>query len=143
MDAVYFTGGDAGAVRLARAARVLVATPRALAVLREAGVELDALVGSGRDEGEVYRAGDLEPAPRLVVRTAGASGGVANPGGAFPAAPLPGPIVDAYGAGDSFAAGLTYALAQRWELQSVLAFAARCGAAALAGRGSFGGQLVL
>ena len=32
-DAVYVTGGDAGAVRAARAADVLVATPRALGAL--------------------------------------------------------------------------------------------------------------
>ncbi len=141
MDAVYFTGGDADAVRAARAARVLVATPRALDVLREAGLELDALVGSSRDAGEVYRPGDLEPPPRLVVRTAGAEGGVAKPGGPFPAASLPGLIVDSYGAGDSFAAGLTYGLAHPWELQATLAFAARCGAHALTGRGAFAGQL--
>src|SRR5207244_2763874 len=104
---------------------------RGLEVLQEAGVELDALVGSASDEGEVYRAGDLEPPPRLVVRTAGKAGGTAEPGGPYPAAPLPGPLVDAYGAGDSFAAGLTYALAQGWEQDAVLAFAARCGAAAL------------
>ena len=30
MDAVYFTAGDVGALRAARAARVLVASPRAL-----------------------------------------------------------------------------------------------------------------
>src|SRR5215211_2881105 len=46
-DAVYFTGGDAQALRAARRARVLVATARELPTLVEAGVELDALVGSG------------------------------------------------------------------------------------------------
>jgi ribokinase len=45
-DAVYFTGGDAGALRNARAARVLTATPRAgEQTLAEAGVGLDALIG--------------------------------------------------------------------------------------------------
>src|SRR5690606_3858445 len=43
-DAVYLTAADADGVRAARAARVLVATPRALATLREAGIRLDALV---------------------------------------------------------------------------------------------------
>jgi ribokinase len=143
VDGVYFTGGDADALRAARAARVLVATPRALAVLSEAGVELDALVGSGRDEAERYVVGDIEPPPKLVVRTEGAEGGTSEPGGRFSAAPLPGPKVDAYGAGDSFAAGLTYALAGGYDREDALAFAARCGAAALTGRGAFAGQLRL
>ena len=140
IDAVYFTSGDAAALRAARAARVLTATPRALDVLARAGVLLDALIGSGRDPGERYQPGDIDPPPRLVVRTLGADGGVAEPGGAFAAAPLPGPIVDTYGAGDSFAAGLTYALAAGYELQAALGFAARCGAAAVTGRGAFDGQ---
>jgi ribokinase len=143
LDGVYFTGGDATALRAARAARLLVATPRAQPVLAEAGVQLDALVGSGPDEAERYAAGDIEPQPSLVVRTAGASGGTSVPGGTFPAAPLPGPKVDAYGAGDSFAAGLTYALAAGYERGEALAFASRCGAAALTGRGAFAGQLRL
>jgi ribokinase len=50
VDAVYFTGGDADALRAARAARVSVATARAAEVVREAGVELDALVASGTGE---------------------------------------------------------------------------------------------
>src|SRR5437763_9771967 len=38
MDAVYFTGGDVDALRAARAARVLTATPRPFAPLRDAPV---------------------------------------------------------------------------------------------------------
>jgi ribokinase len=140
-DGVYFTGGDADALRLARAARVLTATPRAMDSLREAGVELDALVGSGKDAGEAYEPGDLEPPPRLHVATLGERGGFSEPGGPFPAAPLPGPVVDAYGAGDSFAAGLTYGLAAGMSREEAIDLAARCGAAALTGRGAFAGQL--
>ena len=140
-DGVYFTAGDAAALRRARAARVLTATPRALATLREGGVELDALIGSGRDPGEVYAPGDVVPPPRLVVRTFGADGAVAEPGGRFAASPLPGPRADAYGAGDSFAACLTFALAQDLPLGEAMELAARCGAAALTGRGAFEGQL--
>ena len=57
--------------------------------------------------------------------------------------PLPGPIVDAYGAGDSFAAGLTYGLAAGMTPADAVALASRCGAAALTGRGAFAGQLEL
>ncbi len=66
-DGIYLTAGDRDAVRAARGARSLVATVRALPELNEAGVEIDALVSSANDEGERYIAGDLDPAPRLVV----------------------------------------------------------------------------
>src|SRR5438132_5706828 len=81
MDAVFFVSGDAEAVRLARSARVLVATARELPTLRVAGVELDVIVGSGEDEGELYHPGELDPAPTLVVTTAARLGGWAQPGG--------------------------------------------------------------
>lgn len=141
MDGVYFTGGDVAALRAARAARVLTATPRAMETLRTAHVELDALVGSARDAGEVYVPGELDPPPTLYVATAGAAGGTMTPGGPFPPATLPGPVVDTYGAGDSFAAGLTYGLAAAMTSEDSVALAARCGAAALTGRGAFEGQL--
>lgn len=142
-DAVYLTGGDAGAVRAARRAGVLVATPRALEALAGAGVELDVLVGSATDANERYRAGDLEPPPRVLVQTAGAAGGTYELDGrtcAFAAAPLPRPGGDAYGAGDSFAAGLTYGLGTGLAIDEALALAARCGAAARSGRGAFAGR---
>jgi ribokinase len=140
-DAVYFVSGDADALRAARAARLLVATSRELPTLRTAGVRLDVLVGSGEDEDELYHPGDLEPPPDLVVTTAGKLGGWSQPGGPFRAAPLPGPIADAYGCGDSFAAGLTFALARGDSRDDALAFAARCGAAVLTGRGPYTAQL--
>jgi ribokinase len=143
--AVYFTAGDSAAVRAARAARTLVSTARGLETLVEAHVELDALVSSARDTGERYEPGDLEPPPRLVVRTAGAAGGSwERPGGergTYRAAPVPGPVQDAYGCGDSFAAGLTYGLGSRLSVPEALELAARCGAACITGRGPFEGQL--
>jgi ribokinase len=135
-DGVYFTAGDAEAVRQARRARVLVATARELPTLHAAGVELDALVASGDDDAERYQPGDLEPPPRLVVTTAGSLGGWAQPGGPYKAAAPNGPYEDTYGAGDCFAAGLTFALAKRMEIGDALAFAAERGALALTRRGA-------
>jgi len=135
MDAVFFVAGDEDALVKARAARVLTATTRELAVLRRGAVPLDALVGSGKDEAERYHPGDLDPAPTLIVSTAGGLGGWSQPGGPFSAAPVPGPVEDAYGAGDCFAAGLTYALGAGEGPGEAIVFAARCGAAALTGRG--------
>ena len=134
-DAVYFCAGDVDALLLARRAKVLVATARVLDVLRKASIELDALVGSGKDDAELYRPNDLDPEPRLVVTTSGALGGWAQPGGPFSAGPRPTQVVDSYGAGDCFAAGLAYALGAEVEISDALAFAARCGAGALAGPG--------
>jgi ribokinase len=143
-DAVYFTAGDAEALQRARAARTLVGTARGLETLVEAGVELDALVASGADMGERYQSGQLDPPPRTVVRTAGASGGTwerDGESGRYDATPLPGPVVDAYGCGDSFAAGLTFGLGDGRPLEAALELAARCGAACLTGRGPYAGQL--
>ncbi len=141
-DGVYFTGGDVDALRAARQATVLVASARELPVLLEAGVELDVIVASAADEGERYDGG-LEPAPKYVVRTAGARGGTVEPGGPFPPGDVPGPAVDAYGAGDAFAGGLTYGLASGMAIEAALALAGRCGAAVLAGRGPYESQLAL
>jgi ribokinase len=135
VDAAYFVSGDTAALRQARRAPVLVATARELATLKLGGVELDAIVGSGEDEGERFQAGELEPPPQLVVTTSGALGGWAQPGGPFQAVAPPGPVEDTYGCGDCFAAGLTYALARGLTVGDALGFAARCGAAALTGRG--------
>ncbi len=155
-DAVYFTAGAPEVLRRARKARVLVATARVLPTLVEAGVELDAVVRSAADVGEPDPLSPpppqerLVPPPRLVASTEGAQGGhyVARPpsvadavAGRWAAAPLPGPAVDAYGCGDSFAAGLTFALARGLAVDDALAFAARCGAACLTGRGPFAGQM--
>jgi ribokinase len=134
-EAVYLCAGDADAVLLARRGRVLVATARELSTLRQASVELDALVSSGKDEAELYHPGQLDPEPRLVVTTSGALGGWAQPGGPYSAAPRPPDPVDAYGAGDCFAAGLAFALAAGLEGLDALEFAARCGAGAMAGPG--------
>jgi ribokinase len=141
LDAVYFVSGDADALRNARLARVLVATSRELETLREAKVQLDALVGSAEDEGEVYRPGALDPPPRIVVTTSGALGGWVQPGGPFRSAPLPAPLVDAYGAGDCFAAGLTFALGRGESVEDAVVLAARCGAAVMTGRGPYEAQL--
>ena len=146
-DAVYFTGGDREALRAARGARLLVATPRAREALSAAGVALDVLVRSGSDAGEAVVPGEIVPPPGLVVTTAGGQGGsyarLDGGSGSFAAAPLPGPVVDAYGCGDSFAAGLTFALGRGDDLHAALGLAARCGAACLAGRGPYSGQLRL
>lgn len=142
VDGVYVCKGDAGAVQRARDARIVVATARMLPVLREAGIRIDALVHSGRDPGEAYVDGDLPVPPVLVARTDGARGGTwrtAEASGTWDAAPLPGPARDAYGAGDCFAAGLTFALASGMAPDRAVRFAATRGALACCRDGGLGG----
>lgn len=145
VDCVYFTAGDAAALRASRTAHTLVATSRGLSTLIDAGVELDALVASGNDAGEHYERGQIEPEPRVVVRTAGAAGGQwerpDGESGRWQATPLPGPMSDAYGCGDSFAGGLTYGLGAGMALDDALGLGARCGAANFTGRGPYEAQL--
>jgi ribokinase len=140
-DAVFFVSGDVAALRAARRARVLVATARELETLRRGGAPLDVLVGSGNDPSERFEPGELEPAPATVVTTSGPLGGWIRPGGPYRAAPLPGPVEDAYGCGDCFAAGLTFGLADGLAVEDAVALGARCGAAVLTGRGAYAAQL--
>jgi ribokinase len=145
MDGLYFTAGDLAALRAARsAARVLVASPRARRALGH-GVAIDALVLSGDDQIEQREAARARDDAELVVWTEGARGGRyesrAGDTGRWAPAPLPGEPADAYGCGDSFAAGLTFGLASGMALPDALALAARCGATCLTGRGPYERQL--
>ncbi len=144
MDAVYFTAGDLAALRAARAARVLVANPRARDALGQ-GVRIDALVLSETDRIERREASRAEAEADLVVLTHGARGGSyrARDGsaGSWGAVDPPGRPVDSYGCGDSFAGGLTYALGAGMSVPDALALAARCGATCLTGHGPYERQL--
>ena len=120
-DTIFFVAGDAEALRSARAARFLAATTREVPTLEQAAVHLDLLVGSGNDPGEAYDGG-LDVG--VLVITDGPRGGTAN-GRHFDAAPLPGPIADTYGAGDTFGCTLSFALGRGDDLDDALAFAAR------------------
>lgn len=138
-DAVFVTAADAAALRACRAATVLAATPRlGLALIREAGVGLDALIGSGLDPGEAVPEGSLQPPPRLRIATEGAAGGLVEPGGRFAAPALSAPVIDTYGCGDSFAAGVTAGLAAGWSLEQAISLGCHCGAACTARFGPYG-----
>lgn len=145
-DGVYFTAGDVAALQRARAAGVLVASPRARHALGH-GVRLDALVLSADDAIERRAAeGALQDAD-LVVYTEGERGGTfttrGGQQGSYSAVSPPAPAIDSYGCGDSFAAGLTYGLAAGMGREAALALGARCGAACVSGRGPYERQLSL
>jgi ribokinase len=85
----------------------------------------------------------------MVVRTAGREGGTwetadgrsGRYGAVQPPPARPGVEPDAYGCGDSFAAGLTYALGAGLDIDASLRLAARCGAECAAGAGPYQRQL--
>jgi ribokinase len=127
----YFTAGDAGALEHARRAQILTASPRAREVLTEG--ELDAIIFSAHDADETAWAQRAEGRARLLVATEGEAGGRwwGTSEGRWQATELPGEPKDAYGCGDSFAAGFTYALAQGDPPEQAAILGARCGARAL------------
>jgi ribokinase len=145
LHAVYFAAGDAAALRKARQARMLVATSRELETVSAADVRIDALVGSGRDPAERYDPAVMMDPPALLVITDGVRGGTFSTrdgaAGIYDAVEPPGPVVDTYGVGDSFAAALTFALGIRADVSAALALAAQCGAACASGCGPFSRQL--
>ncbi len=138
-DAVFFVAGAEGVLERARAARFLGATTRSLPA--GPGVALDAAIGSSNDASEAFVPGELKPEPKLSIWTNSAAGGRWRTSdgreGTYDAAPLPGPLGDAYGAGDSFAAGTTFALGRGDSIDAGLAFGARCGAEAMTRNGPY------
>jgi ribokinase len=142
VDAVYFTGGDPATLQAARAAPVLVVTARRLEVLAASGVRADVLVGSANDPGERADAVPLPQRPRVIVQTRGAGGGTwtaeDGTGGTWEPVAPPGPLRDAYGAGDCFHAVLTASLGAGATMADALAAAARAGAEAVTRRGPYG-----
>ncbi len=137
-DGAFFTGDDPRTLIAARSARQLVVTARRLASLVASGVQADVVVASGSDPDEVFDPASLPVAPRAFVFTDGEQGGrivEADRERRFAPYAPPGPPVDTYGAGDSFAAGLTVGLARGLALDEAVALGARCGAAALTVRG--------
>jgi ribokinase len=144
-DAAFFTGHDSATVAAARRARSLVVTSRRLTQLVESGVRADVLVASASDPSEAVDPDDLPVAPAVIAWTEGARGGRYEThdgrSGRWDPAPPPGPPVDSYGCGDSFAAGLTVGLGRGLDLDGALALGARCGAHCLTGRGALSAQL--
>jgi len=144
MDAIYFTAGDEGTLRAARAARVLVASPRARDALGH-GIPLDGLVLSEDDEIERREAARARGEAEVVLTTRGARGGAyrtrGGESGTWDPVPAEAAVVDSYGCGDAFAAGFAYGRAAGMSFDDALSLAARCGAACATGSGPYERQL--
>lgn len=139
MDAVYFVSGDVHSLKYARHSKILISTARIAPLLNLGNIQLDVLLTSEKDTGEKYNPGDITPEPKLVITTQGKYGGYINNGTQYPAEIIPQEnIVDFYGCGDSFAAGVTYGLASNKDINNALAVGAHAGASAAKRRGAFG-----
>jgi ribokinase len=135
-DAAYFTGNDPGTLRLARAARRLVVTARRSAALAAAAVAPDVVVGSVADPRENRPFDAYDPAPGALVLTDGPRPVRVVRGSQVAlvdAPPAPARVVGDYGAGDSFAAALTFFLAHGAPVEDACRRAGPFGAAVLAG----------
>lgn len=134
-DAAYFTAQDPEALKLARAARLLVVTARRAEALARAGVRADVVVGSMEDPREASVRADYAVPPGALVMTAGAGDGrieTADGMHSFRAPPAPARIEGSYGAGDSFAGALVWYLVRRLPLVEACERAGEHGAAVLA-----------
>jgi ribokinase len=134
-DVAYFTAQDPEVLKLARNARFLAVTARRSHALAASGVRADLVIGSAADPREASMLADYAVPPRALVMTGGQHGGTIETADGITrfAAPPSVRVVGAYGAGDSFAAALTWYLARGVPLPEACARAALCGAAVLAG----------
>lgn len=142
LAAVYYAGEDPEVLARARAASVLVVTGRRVDDIRASGIRPDVVVASAADADEDPWGLPPGLAPRAIVLTEGADGGViheaSRPARRFAAMPTPGPVVDSYGCGDSFAAVLALHLGRGASLDDAVAAGARAGAACATWRGGLG-----
>ncbi len=146
VDAVYFTAGDAGALREARRREGAGGDEP------DRGPARRGRRAPGRGRGQRRRPGrGVRSRRRSPIHPTWSFGPTGVRGGRYetsdgrsgpyePAAP-PGPVVDTYGAGDSFAAGSRSRSVAGLEIEEALSLAARCGAWCAAGRGPYGNQL--
>lgn len=115
-----------------------ISTARIKPLLNISDLQLDALLTSEKDSGERYKPGDINPVPKFVITTQGARGGYLDDGTRYEAEIIPSEnIVDFYGCGDSFAAGVTYGLVDG-NIHDALAVGIKAGAVAAQRRGAFG-----
>jgi ribokinase len=137
---VYFTAGDAAALTRARAARVLTASPRGRGAFEEHASTvdadapaLDALIFSAHDRDERAWAERIASRARLLVATESERGGRwwGESSGRWQRVEPPGPVRDAYGCGDSFAAAFTFGLADGRPVAEAARLGAQWGARAL------------
>ena len=121
MDGIFITAGDKILFQLSREAKTLCVTPRVgVELINESKVCLDGLIGSNLDPGEIFDSSNLKITPRYIIKTEGDKGGFSIPGGKFNAIHSTKKIIDSYGCGDTFAAGILYGLTSKWNIEKTI-----------------------
>ena len=121
MDGIFITASDSEIFKMARSASILCTTPRVgLNTINNSNVLLDGLIGSNLDPGEVFSFSELSLKPKYTIKTDGENGGIIFPGGRYKALKNKKLKVDSYGCGDSFAAGILYGMASKWDIDKSL-----------------------
>ena len=121
MDGIFITASDSEIFKMARSASILCTTPRVgLNTINNSNVLLDGLIGSNLDPGEVFSFSELSLKPKYTIKTEGEKGGIIFPGGRYKALKNKKLKVDSYGCGDSFAAGILYGMASKWDIDKSL-----------------------
>ena len=128
-DGVFVTATDSEGLQKCREAAFLAATPRiGLKTIQKAKIQIDTLIGSGLDPDEHVPQNFLNPQPKFQIATEGELGGYVWPGGRYKAFPLGKQLIDAYGCGDTFAAGVTVGLAAGWSIEQAISLGSFYGA---------------
>ena len=121
MDGIFITASDSELFKMARSASILCTTPRVgLDTINKSNVPLDGLIGSNLDPGETFSFSELSHKPKYTIKTEGENGGIIFPGGRYKAFKNKKLKIDSYGCGDSFAAGIIYGMASKWNIEKTL-----------------------
>ncbi|KGF99445.1 Ribokinase [Prochlorococcus marinus str. MIT 9302] len=121
MDGIFITASDSEIFKIARSASILCTTPRVgLNTINKSNVLLDGLICSNLDPGEFFSFSELSVMPKYTIKTEGEKGGIIFPGGRYKALKNKKLKVDSYGCGDSFAAGILYGMASKWDIDKSL-----------------------
>ena len=128
-DGIFITACDRFILNECGKAKKVIATPRVgLEVLNKTDTQLHALIGSNLDPTEKKILDRISKKPQLLIKTEGENGGNYHPGGEFKPVKVRKALVDTYGCGDSFAAGVTAGLAADYSAKESILIGAKCGA---------------
>ena len=121
MDGIFITASDSAIFKMARSAPILCTTPRVgIDTINKSNVLLDGLIGSNLDPGERFSLPELSVKPKYIIKTEGEKGGIIFPGGRYKALKNKKLKIDSYGCGDSFAAGILFGMASKWNIEKSL-----------------------
>ena len=127
-DGVFITAADSKAIKYCRAAKKIVVTPRVkVEELEKSAVNIDVMISSALDPDEKNQTEQMRLKPKLIIQTEGAKGGQLFPGGRYNAINPIKPLIDTYGCGDSFAAGITAGIAAELDISEAIKLGAKCG----------------